>query len=244
MAATIDFVLEKSEVALALAADGGDKPTLEDLLAAFCAARRRSRKCFKRATEVLDYLPKFQDDTFKLSNCVLDGKLPFKSLDGLKEADLTLLAELADYLCFPIDWVTKLRAVAAHGKRHYEYVIWSTEKYGDVKFSKMDLHHWAFIGDLRGLQWAHEEGYSHGFEHVCYCAAKEGHFDCLIYGYRMCSTVVRGVYDHTCWKKAKCLAAAKTPEIREWIEAQSDVEHCVVCMHGKKHARDFALGLV
>lgn len=237
MAASFDFVLEKSGVALALTDDDGIKPTLDDLLAAFCAARKRSHKCFKRATEVLDRLPAFEKDTFKLSNCVLDGKLPFDSLDGLNDADLVLLAELADYLDFPTDWVIKLRAVAAHGKRHSEYIVWD-----DVKFSIMQLNHWAYIGDLRGLQWAHNEGFSYGYNNICLCAAKQGYLDCLIYGHYMCTTV-RGVYDHTCWKKAKCLAAAKTPEIREWIEAQSDVEHCIACKYGKKHAYALAMGV-
>lgn len=88
----LDYLKEKSRIVSKLAEDG--PITLEDILMPYCETTER----FEHVVGLLERLPQLETDRLKLSNCFLDGNLPYDSLVGLETSDLETLLEFIDYL--------------------------------------------------------------------------------------------------------------------------------------------------
>lgn len=215
----LEYLKTKSRVVQEL-----DNPTLEEILTEFCKTHKHPHKRFARIVALLERLSGFDTDTLKLSNCVIDGTLPYDSLIGTTPEDLELMLQLIDYLDLPDYLKDKLIPVVKNGKHHYDYIIGTGER-----FNKNTLSHWSYIGDIRGLKWAHKEGCTFGFHDMCVYAAKQGHLECLQYAHYICGTTLDGYYSHTHWHKNPCMDVAKTPEIKEWIMEQKSEENCWLC---------------
>ena len=164
----LDFLLEYSGVAKAL-----EPPvTLEEILGNYCETPEK----FSYTVGLLERLPRFSKENLKLSNCFFRGQLPYDSLIGLTNEDLNELLVVMDYLDFPKNLMEKLKPVI-------ENMI-SFEKY-KISFEFFDFKntsHWSSIGDLEGLKYAYEQGYSwDGW--TCTVAAEKGHLECLKYAH-------------------------------------------------------------
>lgn len=159
----LDYLVTKSELARSL-----ESPvTLEELL----AHQKDPELCMR----LLAALPQLETDRLKVSNCLLDSTLPYDSLIGMSNTDLKRLVELCDYLILPDELSKKLNKVIETNIDIYGYI--------GCLFDTKETWHWAGIGDLRGLQWAHMQGYNWN-KKACMLAAWNGDLECLKYAHK------------------------------------------------------------
>lgn len=163
-----------------------DNPTLDELLAAYCKNEEEKHKL----ADLLSTLPEFSIDQCLFSYCVLDNKLPYKSLHNLSHDDLTALHAVADYLCVSATIVHKLNSVIKGGTEHGAYLLYFDGEPSTKHFVSESHLHWAYTGDIRGLEWMytqshldrfseHEIPYLAGYLTVAEAAAWGGQLECL-----------------------------------------------------------------
>lgn len=199
--ALLAYLLENSELAASLHSDT-EPVTLEQLLA--------HQTDFDGCIALLNRLPQLLADRFKMSNCMLDCTAPYDSLIGLSADSLGRLAELADYLILPTKTIFKIKTVLENGTDYDKYAHgffkcmmyspsknftgWSSNPKMDYTIKSpnaentdyYDFHKhftcfWAWIGDLRGLQWAVETEGCEIDDYTCDYAARGGYIECLQY---------------------------------------------------------------
>ena len=183
----LEYLLANSGLAKTL---NEDSPvTVEDLLTEYCDDPRIKSDDFRKVClrrklsyciDLLEKLQIFAREKIKFSNCVIDGQLPYDSLVGLKQEDLSEIVKLIDYLDLSKELIRKIDQVIENGISVNKYLtVFDT----DIEnFDMTNTSDWATIGDLRGLKWCHEMGYELNEETIVFCV-NYGHLDCLEYTY-------------------------------------------------------------